>query len=276
MGSGCLPGLHWNTGSKAEELLKHADKKAWLGNWTDAAPEYRQAEVLFDKSGDQVHALYAHVSQLVPEIQTTSMPILIGEIAHSLATPAARSPEVRLRILTVKGMAELNYDAAIARTTWNQVEKLANRLHQYRLALRACGEQGILAFLLGDISDAKARVTKAYTWSWILNDPAARVRYASVYGNALVELHKYQESLRWLDEAIHLAERTPGLAQPTIAYNAKVDALSALGRNQEAQQLAEKVLRISEDHHAQGQQYAVRIQPCAGAPAPGGLAERNR
>jgi len=100
-------------------------------------------------------------------------------------------------------------------------------------------------------------VTRAYTLSRVLHDPAARVRYASVFGNALVELHRYKESLRWFDEAISIAESNPGMAQPTIAYNAKVDALSALGRTDEARTIAEKALRRPRARNLLGQQYAV-------------------
>jgi CHAT domain-containing protein len=247
----------WRPASSPEQILQHADEMAWLNNWFGAAPEYRRAEKLFEKRGDAPLALYAHVSQLVPQIETTSMPALISEINRSLSQPGANIPEVRLRILTVKGMAELNYDAAMARRTWHEVESLAKQRHEYRLASRASGEQGILAFLLGDISDAKQRVTRAYMLSRVLHDPAARVRYAAVFGNALVELRKYQESLRWLDEAIATARNNPGIAQPTIAYNAEVDALSALGRQQEAQLLAEEALRVPRERHLLGQQYAV-------------------
>jgi hypothetical protein len=53
------------------------------------------------------------------------------------------------------------------------------------LASRAIGEQGIAAFLLGDISTAKKDVIEAWTVAKVA-DPAARVRYASVYGAGLV------------------------------------------------------------------------------------------
>jgi hypothetical protein len=36
-------------------------------------------------------------------------------------------------------------------------------------------------------------------------DPGAHIRYASMYGTGLVELHKYKEALGPLDEAIKVA-----------------------------------------------------------------------
>jgi hypothetical protein len=54
-------------------------------------------------------------------------------------------------------MIENNYDGATARTTWQAIQALAQQQHQYLLAARASGEQGIAAFLLGDIATAKVR-----------------------------------------------------------------------------------------------------------------------
>jgi hypothetical protein len=42
-------------------------------------------------------------------------------------------------------------------------------------------------------------------------DPAAHIRYASLYGTGLVELHKYKEAIGPLDEAIRVANKTPTL-----------------------------------------------------------------
>src|ERR1019366_8795638 len=72
------------------------------------------------------------------------------------------------------------------------------------LASRAIGEQGIAAFLLGDIATAKKKVVKAWMVAKAA-DPGARIRYASMYGAGLVELHKYNEALGPLNEAIKFA-----------------------------------------------------------------------
>jgi len=121
-------------------------------------------------------------------------------LTHDLALPEAQEPETRLRILTILGMLEVNYDSGMAQKTWTEVETLALRQRHYLLASRAIGEQGIVAFLLGDIATAKKKVVRA----WMIAkaaDPGAHIRYASMYGTGLVELHKYKEALGPLDEA---------------------------------------------------------------------------
>ena len=113
------------------------------------------------------------------------------------------------------------------------------------LASRAIGEQGIAAFLLGDIATAKKDVVKAWMVAKVA-DPGAHIRYASMYGTGLVELHKYKEALGPLNEAIKVAGKTRGAAYPTIAITAKIEALSGLGENKEALALAaEEMRRVS-------------------------------
>ena len=148
-------------------------------------------------------------------------------------------------------MLEVNYDADMARSTWAQVETLARQQHHYLLASRAIGEQGIAAFLLGDISTAKKDVIEAWTVAKVA-DPAARVRYASVYGAGLVELQKYQEALGPLNEAIRVAENTHGVAYPTIAITSKIEALGGLGRTQEALALATEAMQRVTAYHLAG------------------------
>lgn len=221
-----------------EALLERADKMSWLNSWIAAAPFYEQAELQFMQEHQPSKALYARVSQMPAHSEsTTTLPSQIATLRHDLNLPEAHDPETRLRILTVLGMLEVNYDSGMARDTWAQVETLAMRQHHFLLASRAIGEQGIAAFLLGDITTAKKDVVKAWTVAKVA-DPAAQVRYASVYGAGLVELHKYKEALGPLNEAIKVAAKTHGVAYPSIAITAKIEALSGLGKNEEALALA--------------------------------------
>jgi tetratricopeptide (TPR) repeat protein len=171
-----------------------------------------------------------------------------------LELPAAQDPETRLRVLTILGMLEVNYDSEMARQTWSEVQSLAISQHHYLLASRAIGEQGIAAFLLGDIATAKKDVLKAWMIAKVA-DPAAHIRYASMYGTGLVELHKYKEAMGALDEAIRVANKTRGVAYPTIAISAKIEALSGLGENKEALALAAEEMRRVSQRHLSGHLY---------------------
>jgi tetratricopeptide (TPR) repeat protein len=222
--------LPWRNPASPEALLKRADEMSWLNSWIQAAPLYHQAEVQFEKSHQLSKALYARVSEMPANSEgATSVPAQIAVLTDDLSLPEAHDPETRLRILTILGMLETNYDARIARATWTQVESLALSRHHFLLASRAVGELGIAAFLLGDMATAKKDVVKAWMVAKTV-DPGAHIRYASMYGTGLVELQKYNEALGPLNEAIKVAESTRGAAYPTIAITAKIGALSGLGK----------------------------------------------
>lgn len=238
-----------------EALLDQADEKSWDNNWIAAEPLYKQAELGFTRNRQPSKALYAHVSEIPAESESSiSTPARIAELTKDLSLPEAKDPEARLRILTILGMLEVNYDSGMARDTWAQVETLARQRRHYLLASRATGEQGIAAFLLGDFATAKKNVVKAWTVAKVA-DPAAHVRYASMYGTGLVELQKFNEALGPLDEAIKVTKDKPEVAYPTIAITAKIEALSGLGRNQEALALASEAMQRVSNYHLAGHLY---------------------
>ena len=241
--TGILLRRHFRYKSTPEALLQRADALSWKNQWMDAGPIYVRAERLFVKENRPSQALYAHVSQFIPRAESEDIPVLLLELQQDLALPAAQDPATRLRILIIQGMIETNYDAAMASKTWKQVQILAMQQHHYLLMARAMGEQGIAAFLLGDIATAKKLVVRAWLVSKYLHDPAAQVRYASVYGTGLVELHKYDEAIHVLDRAIDTASHSPGIAYPSIAFDSKIDALRGLHRYQTALALSDEVIR---------------------------------
>jgi len=234
---------HERSSNSPGAILARADDLSWKNDWMAAAPLYARAERLFTTEGRPSDALYARASQMIPRAESEPISSLLLELQRDLASPAAREPETRLRILTIEGMIETNYDAGMARQTWIEAEKLAARQGHYQLVMRAMGEQGIAAFLLGDFSAAKKLVLRAWIAAKYFHDPAAHVRYASVYGAGLVELQRYDEAIHVLDEAINTAAASPGVAYPSIAIDSKIDALRGLHRYDEALALADQATK---------------------------------
>jgi tetratricopeptide (TPR) repeat protein len=244
--------LHSKNSDSPVALLARADEMSWLNSWIAAAPLYHHAEASFIERHDLSKALYARVSQMPAQSESSiSFPAQIAELTQLLTSPEAKEPETRLRILTIRGMLEVNYDAGMARNTWATIEALALQRHHYLLASRALGEQGIAAFLLGDIATAKKDVIKAWAVAKVA-DPGARIRYAGAYGAGLVELKKYKEALGPLEEAIKVARDTPGAAYPTIAIIAKIEALSGVGQTHEALALATSSMQQATNYHLAG------------------------
>ena len=226
-----------------EGILDRADDLAWNNLWITAQPLYEKAERGFNEEHRPSEALYAHVSQFIPRAESEPIPPLLVELERDRSLPAAQDFETKLRILMIEGMIETNYDASMAKKTWSQVETLAERRGRLRLTARAMGEEGIADFLLGDFKDAKRLVTRAWLASKGLGDPAAHVRYASLFGAGLVELQRYDEAIQALDEAIQTAAKAKGVAYPSIAVNSKIDALRGLHRYREALALADEAVR---------------------------------
>jgi len=226
----------------ADALLQRADDLAWNGQWFAAAPLYHQAEIKYSAERKRAKALYAQVSQVPAGAESASLADTIYALTQVLKKPAAADPETRLRILEVRGMIENNYDASLARQTWSQVAVLARNHGHFLLASRALGEEGIAAFLVGDTTTAKKEVLTAWGVAKVVHDIPAEVRYASLYGAGLVEMHRYQQGLTPLNDAIAIARAHPAVAYPAIAISSKIDALRGLHRYQEALTLANQAL----------------------------------
>ncbi len=226
----------------AQGLLDKADALSWTNRWALAQPVYARAAGLFRQENQPAKVLYAEASEL-PADESTSVAAKILQLNDDLRSDAAQEPATHLRILTIKGMLETNYDAGQALATWREVARLALKQGEFRLATRAGGEQGIAAFILGDTNTAKSQVVRAWALSEAERDPAATVRYASVFGAGLVQIHRYKEALQPLEKAISIATKNPEIAYPTIAVYAKIDALAGLHQYQEALRLANESLQ---------------------------------
>jgi CHAT domain-containing protein len=242
----------------AAGLLNSADALSWTNRWAEAQPLYAKAATLYAFQAQPAKALYAKVSE-IPADESTSARSNILFLTEALATAAGQVPATRLRILTIRGMLETNYDAGEALETWREVERLAVNQGELELATRAGGEQGIADFILGDTTTAKTQVVKAWGLSRIEHDPAATVRYAAIYGAGLVQIHRYKEALTPLNNAIALADNDHEIAYPTIAVYAKIDALAGLRRYNQALQLADASLRRLEGTPYDGHKTQVYI-----------------
>ena len=241
----------------ADALLQRADDLAWNGQWFAAAPLYHQAEVKYSAERNGPKALYAQVSQIPAGAESASLSDTIYALTQDMKRPAAADAETRLRILEVRGMIENNYDASLARQTWSQVALLARNRGHLLLASRALGEEGIAAFLLGDTTTAKKEVLTAWGVAKVAHDIPAQVRYASLYGTGLIEMHRYQQGLGPLDDAIDIARAHPAVAYPAIAISSKIDALRALHRYQEALALANQALAEIPSPSLKGHYYQI-------------------
>src|SRR5262245_54420764 len=132
--------------SKAQgfaEILKEADRRAWLTNWHDAVPIYAEVERGAIKAGNRRDAMYGKFGRLRGQMQTLSLPDISEQIAADLeSTLAKQDRRLRLRGLTVKGDIDLEWDVLAAERDWREVRQLARELGDAGWENRANGEAG--------------------------------------------------------------------------------------------------------------------------------------
>ncbi len=240
-------------------LLEQADESAWLNSWIDAAPIYKQAETLCLQRNDPSCALYSHVSQIPATSETTSIASQISQLSSDLELPAARDYETKLRILTVRGMLEVNYDAALTAATYSQIQEMAMQRGHFLIAARATGEQGIADFLSGNIAAAKTKVVYAWMISKLFHDRGAQIRYASVYAEGLAHIGRYAEAQEAVKEAIRTANNTSGAPYPSMAKSTEVEILTAQKRFDEALKLLDEGEAWATSRHLEGHLCAAEI-----------------
>jgi CHAT domain-containing protein len=234
-------------------LRELADEKAWLNDWIGASPLYQQLEQVCETAKDDSCVLYARVSQIPPRSETLSLPDQIRALTQDLDLPSAQSYDTHLRILSVRGMLEVNYDAAMTRKTYSEIEKLAWQRGRFLVAARAIGEQGIAEFLSGNIQSAKRKVIYAWSMSKVFRDRAAQIRYASLYAEGLIQVGRFAEARKVVTGAIDIAAKTPGAPYPGMARAAEMQSLAGLKDYDGALRIAAESEAWAKSHSLFGQ-----------------------
>lgn len=236
----------------ATRLLAEADRLAFLNNWHKARPLYADAEQLFAKAGDQRNALYCKISRLRADVQSMPFTEVADYLEQELANPIVKADaKLRLRLLVVKGNIDLEIDPPASRRDWEEVLAIAQSLKDKSWESRAKGELGIVAFVEGDSAKAKDLVAGALLNALMSGDVAAQIRYLTLVGEAMVELNRPEDGLRYLDKALAIAAADPDLSFPMLAHTGKATALVRLNRKTKAlQALNEALARARKDHIA--------------------------
>ena len=90
-----LVGVAPQSASDPEQLLREADRLAWLRAWGAAEPKFVEAQKLFAARGDQRDALYAEVSAFRGRLPRISVPEASERLGAYLEHPLVQSEEQR-------------------------------------------------------------------------------------------------------------------------------------------------------------------------------------
>ena len=243
-----------------DELLKEADRLAWIKNWTRAEPLFRAAGAGYHKRGDRRNELYAHIGRLRGELPSLPLLVVSNELGDDLESPLVQGdPRLRLRCLTVKGDVDMDVDTDLATDDWEQARTVAEQLRDRQWVSRANGELGILAFLRGDPSQALRLVYGALVSAKASRDLGAEIRYLTVLGRGMAEVGNTEHGLKLIDQAIALVAGEPELKDPLLQWSNKADVLEIMGRTSDAEKLIRTAIDVAQRDGAEGYDAALSI-----------------
>jgi CHAT domain-containing protein len=226
-----------------QKLLNHALYLSELYNWPDAAPEFEQAEKLFNAAGDKRNALYARLGKIRGTIERYNLPLTSAQLGADLQNNPILKNDKQLQLfcILIKGDIDQEIDSRTARQDWEQVRSLAEELGDKRWQNRALAQIGISAFYDRDLETAAKDVGTAVAVAHKTGDIAAEVRYTTALGIAYLQGKMYAESLPYFDQALEISKSIPDSGYQFLTNQSRLEALIGLEQYDAAQQLADAI-----------------------------------
>ncbi len=253
-------GTDAGTSTDTQELLAEANRLYWLNNGPKAAPLYAKAEKLFAAQGDSRNELYAKVGRLRSEAETMSFVELSRILNEQLQNPIVRNDSrLRLWCLIAKGYTDLEIDYRASKRDWLEAQDIAKSLGEDQWVTRASGELGLIAFLEGNPGHAARLLGGALLSTMTNGDTAGQIRFLELVGRGFEEVNRHAEALRFFERAIKLAEADPDCGLPFMGYEGKAQALTSLGRVEEAKSVLESALNKARSQEKHGHEAQLLI-----------------
>jgi CHAT domain-containing protein/tetratricopeptide (TPR) repeat protein len=241
-------------------VYAEANRLYWLNNGPKAAPLYAKAEKLFADEGDSRNELYAKVGRLRSEAETMSFVELSRVLNEQLQNPIVRNDSrLRLWCLIAKGYTDLEIDYRASKRDWLEAQDIAKSLGEDQWVTRASGELGLIAFLEGNPGRAARLLGGALLSTMTNGDTAGQVRFLELVGRGFEEVNRHAEALRFFERAIKLAEADPDCGLPFMGYEGKAQALTSLGRTEEAKSVLESALSKARSQEKRGHEAQLLI-----------------
>jgi CHAT domain-containing protein len=102
---------------------------------------------------------------------------------------------------------------------------------------------GIAAFYDRDLETARKNIATAAAVATKIHDIGAQIRFTTVLGLGLVEAKMYDRALPYFDNALAIAKKTPDAGYPFLTHEAQLEALIGLNRYDDAQHLADEMVK---------------------------------
>ena len=224
-------------------LLKEAIRLYWLNNGPKAAPLFTKAEKLYADRGDTRNQIYAGIGRVRSEAETMSFVDVSRFLGEQLEKPIVQNDlELKSFCLAAKGYTDIEIDYQASKRDWLEAQKIAEGIGDRQLKTRASGELGLIAFLEGNPGHAAQLLGGALLSTMANGDTGGEVRFLELLGNGFEEVNRHSEALKFFERAIRIAEANQDSGLPFMGYEGKAQALSALGRADEAKRVLEDAL----------------------------------
>jgi CHAT domain-containing protein len=222
-----------------------------LYNWPEAAPLYAEAQTLFTHSGDRKDALRARLGYVWATADSGVTSEARREVDAYLQDAMVRlDPQLTLHALIAKAVLDRNTNELVAGDTWEQIEKLAEKVGDRPWQDRAQAEIGQILYMEGDVKGATTRVRSALVSQYLHLDVGAAIYYTAMVGNGFVEAGRPETALQYCNTALRLAYVAKDGGFPYLAYQGKARALVALDRGKEANEtLNAAIAEARRDHN---------------------------
>src|SRR5579862_326180 len=91
-------------------------------------------------------------------------------------------------------------------------------------------------------------------------DTAGQVRFLELLGRGFEEVNRHAEALRFFERAIKLAEANPDCGLPYMGYEGKAQALTSLGRTEEARSVLQSALAKAQSQDKRGHEAELLVR----------------
>lgn len=249
------------TSRDPKALLAEATHLYWLSNGPRAAPLFARAEKLFAAEGDSRNEIYARVGRLRSQAETMSFADLSRILNDQLQNPIVQNdPRLRLWCLIAKGYTDIELDYRVSKRDWLEAQDIAKSRGENQWVTRASGELGLIAFLEGNPGRAAKLLGGALLQTMTNGDTAGQVRFLELLGRGFEEVNRHAEALRFFERAIKLAEADPDCGLPFMGYEGKAQALTSLGKTEEARAVLESALAKAQSQDKRGHQAELLVR----------------
>jgi CHAT domain-containing protein/cation transport regulator ChaC len=238
-----------------ETLLQRGLYFTDLYNWRAARPYFTRSQQMFEAAGDKRSALYAQLGA----IRAGADPAPIPELSYRLDQELAANPllqsdkELRMFCLIVKGDFDGESDTPAMRRDWMEVVSLARALGNTKWEYRAQGQLGFADFHDGDLPGAQRNVAQALIGATKTGDIGGEIFYLSATAYGLTKQGMNDQSIRYADRAIAIADANPDAGYPIVAHQARLLAMVQAGQIGAAQEELNRLLNRPETQGSEDQ-----------------------